>query len=392
MLNGVFENPTKILFGKGMENDIGKEIVKYSNNILLHFGSGSIKRNGLYNRILKSLHDYDICFTELGGVQSNPKKDLIYEGIQICRNKNIDFILAIGGGSVIDSSKAIALGVHYNGDFCDFFEGKAEVKKTIKIGTILTIAGSGSESNSGAVISDLEKGTKLSYGNHLMFPVFSVMNPELTVTVPKHLTSAGIVDAISHILERYFSNTSHTECIDSMSESVIKNLMKCGLIIMEHPSDYDTRAEIMWASKIAHDNSLGFGKQQDWSCHTISHEIAAIYDFTHGSILAVIIPVWMKFVYQKNITKFVDLGKNVFGINTDIYEDSEKVGEIVIEKFKEYFKNIGMPTCLSDLGNFNKDDISVIAEKCSKTTLSATIGNYVRLTKDNVIAILEQSY
>lgn len=392
MLDGTFENPTKILFGKGFENDIGKEIVKYSKNVLLHFGSGSIKKNGLYNRILKSLNDYDIKFTELGGVQSNPKTNLIYEGIQICKSKNIDFVLAIGGGSVIDSAKAIAIGVPYDGDFYDFFEGKENPQKAIKIGTILTISGSGSESISGAVISDLEKGTKLSYGNPLMFPVFSVMNPELTFTVPKHLTSAGIVDSISHILERYFSNTLYTECTDRMSEGIIRTLMKYGLKIIECPMDYDIRSEIMWASKIAHDNSLGFGKKQDWSCHTISHEIAAKYDFIHGNILAVIIPAWMKFVYQKKNFKFVELGKNVFELDIDIYENGKEVGEIVIRKFKEYFKNIGMPTCLRDLGNVNKDDFCEIAKKCSNTTLSGTIGNYVRLTEDNIITILEASY
>ena len=285
MINGTCYNPTIIYFGKDTDAKVGEEVAKYSHKVLLHYGGQSFKKYGLYDRVTASFKSAGISYIELGGVKSNPDAELVYKGIELCRKHDIDFILAVGGGSVIDSAKAISIGVPWEGDFFDFFEGKQIPQKALKLATVLTIPGSGSESNPGSVITHKEKGVKIPYAHTLMFPVFSILNPEVTYSLTAYHTACGIVDAISHILERYFTNTTYVDCTDRICEGLVKTLMKYGILVQDAMHDYDVRAEIMWACKLAHDNTAGFGRKQDWSSHMIAHEIGAIYDITHGAIM-----------------------------------------------------------------------------------------------------------
>ena len=296
MLNGTFQHPTVVLFGKDAELRVGEEIAKHSKRVLLHFGGGSIKRHGLYDRVVKSLYDAGISYVELGGVRPNPRADLVYQGIDLCRKENIDFVLAVGGGSVIDSAKAIALGVPYEGDFFELFEQKGLARGALKIGTVLTVPGSGSETSPTAVITCDERGLKAPYTHASILPTFSILNPAITCTLPPYLTSCGIVDAISHVFERYFTNTTYVDCTDRICEGLVKTLMKYAFLVQEAPSDYDVRAEIMWACKLAHDDTAGFGRKQDWSSHVMAHELGALFDVAHGAALAVIFPAWMRYV------------------------------------------------------------------------------------------------
>jgi alcohol dehydrogenase len=386
MLNGIYRNPTIIFFGKSVDLAVGEEVKKYSKKILLHFGGESFKKYGLYGKVTNSLKSSGIEFIELGGVKPNPQADLVYEGINICRKENIDFVLAVGGGSVIDSAKAIGIGVPFDGDFFDFFEKKQVPQKSIKVGVILTLPGSGSESSDGAVITHEQLKKKYDCGSPIMYPVFSMLNPENTYTVPKHYTSCGIVDAISHILERYFTNTSHVDCTDRICEGLIKTLMKYAILVDKEPDNYDVRAEIMWACKLAHDNTAGFGRKQDWACHKISHEIGARYNVAHGAILAVIFPAWMKHVYKTNENIYLQFANRVFDIETSSMENSQAI-LLAINKFQEFLKTIGMPSTLRDIG-LNKAEFPGIAQCCVAIMPSGTIGNFVRLPAQDIETIL----
>lgn len=391
MLNGVYYQPTKIFFGKEMETRVGQEVAKYSKKILLHFGKKSFKKYGLYNKVSASLKSAGITFIELGGVKPNPRVDLVYQGIELCRKENIDFILAVGGGSVIDSAKAISIGVPWSGDFFDFFEGKSEPKKALKVATILTIPGSGSESGGGAVITHQEKGLKLAYTNSIMTPIFSILNPELTYTLNQYYTACGIMDAISHLLERYFTKTTYVDCTDRIGEGLIKTLMKYALLVKEAPDNYDIRAEIMWVSKLAHDNTAGFGRQQDWSSHRIAVELGAIYDVTHGAAVGVIFLAWMKYVYKANIDKFIQFNTRIFDV--DIKSTNSKQAVLkAIDKLKQFIKSIGLPTSLREMKIPDKKCFTEISKKCVKSMPSGTIGNYVRLSPQDIVKILEIAY
>jgi len=391
MLNGIYRNPTVVYFGKDVELSVGEVTRMYSNKILLHYGNESFKKYGLYDKVVASLNTANISFIELGGVKSNPRAELVYKGIEICKQENIDFILAVGGGSVIDSAKAIAIGVPYDGDFWDFFERKLTPQKSIKVGVILTIPGAGSETTEGAVITNDKLKKKYECASPVMFPVFAMLNPALSFTVPKYYTACGIVDAIAHVLERYFSNTTYVDCTDRICEGLIKTLMKYALIVKEEPYNYDVRAEIMWSCKLAHDNTAGFGRKQDWACHKISHEIGARYDAAHGAILSVIFPAWMRYVYKKNEFKFFQFANRVFDINTDKLNSNQAI-ELAIEKFHQFLQAIGMPSTLKELGLNNKSEFPDIANKCVSLMPSGTLGNYFRLSPNDIIAILDLCY
>ncbi len=391
MLNGIYRHPGTVIFGKDSEQTVGEEVKKYSKKILLHFGSDSFKRFGLYEKVANSLISSGITFVELGGVKPNPEADLVYQGITICRKEKIDFILAAGGGSVIDSAKAIGIGVPYDGDFFDFFEKKAIPQNSLKVGAILTIPGAGSESSDGGVITHNQLRKKYDCGSPVMYPVFAILNPELTFTVPKFYTSCGIVDAIAHVLERYFSNTSYVDCTDRICEGLIKTLMKYAILVEEDPDNYDVRAEIMWACKLAHDNTAGFGRRQDWACHKISHEIGARYHFAHGAILSVIFPVWMKHVYQVNERIFLQFARRVFDIDTEAMENGKAI-LLAINKFRQFLKAIGMPSTLQELGVADKAEFADMAQCCVSIMPSKTIGNFVRLSVQDIEAILNSSF
>lgn len=391
MINGIYSNPTTVFFGKGMEARVGEEVAKYSRKVLLHFGGDSFKKYGLYDRVTASLKAAGVSYTELGGVKPNPRASLVYQGIELCRRKSIDFILAVGGGSVIDSAKAISIGAPWQGDFCDFFEGKSAPQKALKIAVILTVPGSGSESSAASVITHEEKGAKLTYYHPMITPVFAILNPEVTYTLPEYYTACGIVDAISHVLERYFTNTTYVDCTDRIGEGLMKTLMKYAVLVKDAPDNYDVRAEIMWACKLAHDNTAGFGRKHDWSSHSMAHELGAVYDVTHGAAMGVVFPAWMKYVYKANTDRSVQFANRVFDIDTNS-TDTEPAILLAIDKFKEFLKAIGMPVTLRELGIPDKTRFAEIAKNCVRFMPSGTIGNFVRLPPKDIVNILDIAY
>ncbi|MBR6983792.1 MAG: iron-containing alcohol dehydrogenase, partial [Ruminococcus sp.] len=313
MDNFQFWSPTEFVFGKGTENEAGKYVKKHGGTkVLLHYGGGSAIKSGLIDRVRKSLSDNGIEYVELGGVKPNPRDTLVYEGIDLCREEKVDFILSVGGGSVIDSSKAIAMGVPYDGDFWDFYTGKSP-EAALPVATILTIAAAGSEGSGDSVITKEAGGLKRGAGSDLIRPRFSIMNPELTCTLPPYQTACGATDIMAHVFERYFTNTEEVEITDRLCEAVLMTMIKETPRVIADPSNYQARANIMWAGTVAHTNIVGVGRQQDWNSHGIEHELSALYDCAHGAGLAVIMPAWMEFVYKHNVMRFAQAAVRVWG-------------------------------------------------------------------------------
>ncbi|KGK86987.1 iron-containing alcohol dehydrogenase [Clostridium sp. HMP27] len=382
MINFSYDNATKIIFGKDTENEVGNETEKYGRKVLLHYGGGSIKKSGLYDRVIKSLKDAGIEIFELGGVKPNPRLSLVYEGIDICRKNNIDFILAVGGGSVIDSAKAIGIGVTYNGDVWDFYTGKTSVNATIPVGVILTIPAAGSESSTGSVITNEDGWYKRAVGSDLMRPVFAIMNPELTYTLPPYQTAAGAADMMAHIFERYFTNEPNVDLTDRLSEGTLRTIIKNVPIVLQEPENYEARAEIMWAGTIAHNGILGTGRTEDWGTHDMEHEISGIYDITHGAGLAILFPAWMKYVCKQDVNRFAQFANRVWDVEIDI-NNLEKTALEGIERTKDFFKKIGMPVSLTE-ANVPSDRFE---EMASKGTENGPLGNFVKLHKEDIVNI-----
>ncbi|MCL1904038.1 MAG: iron-containing alcohol dehydrogenase [Oscillospiraceae bacterium] len=373
MQNFNFCSPTYFEFGKNTENKAAELVKKFKGSkILLHYGTASIKKSGLYDRVISSLKSGGIDFVELGGVQANPIDTLVYEGIELCRKENVDFILAVGGGSVIDSSKAIAAGTMYNGDFWDFYSGKY-IETALPVGTILTIAAAGSEGSCNSVITKVDGKLKRGATGEVIRPVFSILNPELTQTLPPYHTAAGATDIIVHILERYFTNTQEVEVTDRICEGLLKTMFNQTPRVIENPNDYEARANIMWAGMVAHNNICGVGREQDWASHGMEHELSAFYGAIHGAGLAVINPAWMKFVSRKNPDKFKQFAKWVWGV-TDIKE--------AIENYTAFLKRIGMPSSIKEFGA-KEEDIPLLAKHIGLTE-EHTFGSYVKLNIHDV--------
>ncbi len=386
MDNFNFNTPTKIIFGKDRINDLSKEIKKYGNNILLTYGGGSIKKTGLYDKVIKMLNENGCNVTELGGVQPNPRISHARKGVKLCKENNIDLILAVGGGSTIDESKAIAAGSKYDGDPWDFFIGKAKPPNdATPIGTILTISATGSEMNAGTVMSNEETEDKLSTGAYSLIPKFSLLDPTITYTLPQKQTAAGIVDMFSHISEQYFAATEKAFVTDSISEALYKSCLHYAPVLMKDPENYEARANIMWTGTLALNSILTVGKTYgDWATHKIEHELSAIYDITHGVGLAIITPNWMRHVIKNNPKKFQRYARNVWGIDE---KDELKAGNMAIEKTKEFFKSMNMPTTLKEVGI---DDARFI-EMSKKATRYGEIGAFMKLSDKDVLEILKAS-
>lgn len=386
MDNFTFRNATKIIFGKGVENQVGNEVAKYGNKVLLHYGSGSIKKYGLYDRVLKSLKDTGLEVIELGGVHPNPGLALVKEGIDICRREKVDFILAVGGGSAIDSSKAIALGVPYSGDVWDFYAGKAEPDKTLPVGVVLTIPAAGSESSISSVITNEEGLYKRSVNSEVLRPKFAILNPEISYTLPSYQTVCGASDIMAHIMERYFTRTENVELTDRLCEATLKTVINNVPMVLERPDDYNARAEIMWAGAIAHNNLLSTGRVGDWGSHAIEMEISGIYDLAHGAGLAVIFPAWMKYVYRQDLKRFAQFAVRVWNQEPD-FSDMGKTALAGIRKLENFFKEIGLPVTLKE-ANIPHDRLKEMAKKCTE---SGPVGNFVKLDTDDVFKILEMA-
>ena len=391
MINYEFYCPTKILFGKDTELKVGEETVKHSKNVLIVYGSDRIKKSGLFSTVTASLEKSGVAWKELGGVKSNPRDDLVYQGIQICRENNIDFVIGVGGGSVIDTAKAIGYGVDYDGDFMDLYLGKAAPVSCLKIGAILTIPGAGSESSNGSVITSVSEGLKRSCDTDLARPVFAIMDPELTKTVPMYHTLAGAFDAIAHAMERYFTNTAFVDFGDRMAEGVMKSMMKYMKLIKEDPENYDYRAEIMWGCKAAQDDFIGVGREQCWESHLLQRDIGSIcMDSSHGAGLAVVVPHWMRHVYKVNVPRFAEWANRVMDVEVNTF-DLEATALEGIDRLAAFIKSVGLPTTLRELGVSSKDDIEVMANKAYPAG-TETLGGFSHMTRKDFVEILTAAF
>lgn len=384
MLNFTFENKTKIMFGKDTELQVGKEIKPYGNRVLLHYGRASIKQNGLYEKIVKCLKNEDLEIYELSGVQPNPRLSLVKEGIKLCRENNIDFILAVGGGSVIDSAKAIGIGTIYDGDVWDFYVGKNKAEDSLPVGVVLTIPAAGSETSTGSVITNENGWYKRPASNPVPRPKFAILNPELSFSLGAYQTACGVVDIMAHVMERYFTNDKNVDLTDRLCEATLKTIIKNAPIVLKEHDNYAARAEIMWAGTIAHNGLLNTGRIGDWGSHAIEHEISALYDIAHGAGLSIIFPAWMTYVYKNDVKRFIQFASRVWDIEIDTSNPEKTVLE-AIDRTKNFFKYLGLPVSLKE-ANIPLNRLEEMAEK---TTEVKPIGNFVKLYKDDVISILK---
>lgn len=357
-----FYSPTEFVFGRNRESECGELVKKYGGTkVLLHFGSSSAERSGLLGKVRESLKKAGVPFVELGGVQPNPKDSKVYEGIELCRRENVDFILSVGGGSCIDSAKAIAIGVLYDGDFWDFYAGKASIQKALPVGTVLTIAAAGSEGSPSSVVTKEEGGLKRGVGSDIIRPKFSVLNPEWTCSLPAYQTACGATDIMAHVFERYFTNTPEVEITDRLCEAVLLTMLKEVPRVIQNPECYEARANIMWAGTVAHNDIVGVGRSQDWNSHGLEHELSGLYDVAHGAGLAVIMPAWMEYVMNHNVMRFAQMACRVFGCNMD-FENPENTAKAGIREFRRFLSKIGMPINFEELGA-KPEDIPLMVEK-----------------------------
>lgn len=378
MENFTYCTPTKYIFGKGAELQAGTELKRLSlSNVLVCYGQGSVIRSGLLQRVLATLDSENIAHTELGGIEPNPTDSKVREGIEICRSKGIDGILAVGGGSAIDTAKAIAAGTPYGGDFWDFWAGKAVVEKALPVGVVLTIPAAGSEGSGNSVITLLDGMHKISLRTDFALrPKFALMNPELTFTLPAAQTAAGIADMMAHIFERYFSPTTDVEITDRVSEGVLMAIMEEAPKVIAHPDDYEARANIMWSGTLAHNGICGTGRKEDWVSHFMEHELSAVYGVTHGAGLAVILPAWMTFMAHHSPRKGAQLARRVLGI-TGFDGDDTGAALAGIDRLKDFFKSLGLPVTMRELG-IAEPDIELLVRKLHENK-GEEIGGYSRL-------------
>ncbi len=357
-----FYSPTEFVFGQDTENQSGSLVKKYGGSrVLVHYGSGSAVRSGLLGRVTDSLERAGLTYILLGGVQPNPRDTKIREGIAICKRENIDFILSVGGGSCIDSSKAIALGALYDGDFWDFYGTGKPVERALPIGTVLTIAAAGSEGSGASVVTKEDGMEKRDTGSDLLRPKFSVLNPALMFTLPAYQTACGATDIMAHVFERYFTTTPEVEVTDRLCEAILLTMIKETPRVIEDPCNYDARANIMWAGTVAHNDIVGVGRTQDWNSHGIEHELSGLYDCAHGAGLAVVMPAWMEYVMDTDVMRFAQVAVRVWGCEMD-YAHPENTARAGIRAFRTFLHNIGMPINFAELGA-KEEDIPLLVEK-----------------------------
>ena len=377
MDNFIFYSPTEFVFGRDTEAQTGALVQKYgARKVMIVYGGGSVIRSGLLARVEQSLQEVGIPYCILGGVQPNPIDTKVYEGIDLCRKESVDMMLAVGGGSVIDTAKAIAAGVLYDGDFWDFYIGKAVVAEALKVAVVLTIPAAGSEGSGNTVITKVDGLQKLSLrAPSVLRPVFAVMNPELTYTLPPFQTACGVADMMAHIMERYFTNTEDQEVPDRMCEGTLKAIITEALRVMKEPENYGARANLMWAGTIAHNGTCGVGAVEDWASHFMEHEVSAVYDVTHGAGLAVIFPAWLTYMASHNVGKVAQYAHRVW----DVPESDDKKAMALegVARLKSFFHAIGMPVTFKELG-IEHPDIDLLVKKLHENK-GEYVGSYVRL-------------
>ena len=365
-----FYSPTKVIFGKGVEERLGSEIKLWGGTkVLVHYGGGSVIKSGLLAKVEKNLKDNDIDYVLLGGAKPNPRLSLVKEGIELCRKEKVDFIISVGGGSALDSAKGIAIGVPYEGDVWDLYDGKVTPVKALPHGNIITLAATGSEMSTSSVITnDLNKDGWLKKGLNtaLNRPKFALMNPELLYTLPPYQTACGITDIMMHTLDRYFSPGGINEVTDRIAEAILRTVIQYGTVCMKEPENYEARSEIMWAGSISHNHLTGLGRKGDWAPHQLEHELSGKFDVAHGAGLAAVWGAWAYYVYKEDIMRFARYGVNVWGLNMN-YENPEQTALEAIEKTKEYFKSLGMPVTITELleRKITDEEIKDMAVKCT---------------------------
>ena len=386
MNNFTFYSPTYFVFGKDEETNAGHYVRRFGGSkVLIHYGGGSVIRSGLLDRVKASLREQGIAYVELGGVQPNPRSGLVYRGIELCRAEGVDFVLAVGGGSTIDSAKGIALGALYDGDFWDFYSGK-KVEKALPVATVLTIAAAGSEGSSGSVVTKEEGMLKRSAGGEALRPVFSILNPELTQTLPAYQTACGVTDIMAHLFERYFTNTQNVEVTDRVIEGLLLTMIHETPKVMADPNNYEARANIMWAGMLAHNNCCGVGRDQDWASHDMEHELSALYDCAHGAGLAVVFPAWMEYNLQHDVMRFAQVAHRVWGCSMD-FQHPEITAKAGIRAFRAFLKSIGMPQTLAELGG-KEEDIPYLAHTAAYGNGNdGTLGSFVVLQEEDMANI-----
>jgi len=366
MLNFEYYTPTKVVFGKDAEKDVARLILEYTaKKILLHYGSGSIRETGLLDRIKKSLDENSLEYVELGGVKPNPRLSLVYEGIELGKREKVDFILAIGGGSVIDSAKAIAYGIKDEGDVWDFFAKKRLATSALPIGVVLTIAAAGSEMSNSSVITNEDGLIKCSYNDNLSRPKFAIMNPALTMTLPDYQTACGCVDILMHTMERYFVPGDAMEITDSIAEALMRTVIVNAKVLKKDSQNYKARADVMWASSLSHNGLTGCGQGGgDWATHGLEHELSALYDVAHGAGLAAIWGSWARYVYKECLPRFKKFAINVMGVSEGLSDEETAIKGI--EAMEEFYRSIDMPTSIKELNiSPTEKELCLMAHKCS---------------------------
>jgi alcohol dehydrogenase YqhD (iron-dependent ADH family) len=381
-----FCNPTRIIFGRGTEAQVGPQAAAYTKKVLLHYGGGSIKASGLYDRVVASLRGAGVEHVELGGVKPNPRLGLVHEGVRLCRQHGLGLVLAVGGGSAIDSAKAIAMGAVDDGDVWDFFAGKRQPRAALPVGTVLTIPAAGSEASTASVITREEGLLKRGFNSELLYPRFSILNPELAFTLPPVQVACGAADIMAHLMERYFTVVQAVEFTDRLLEATMKTVAQQAPRVLARPTGYDAWAELMWAGTIAHNNLLDTGRIGDWASHDIEHELSALYDVAHGAGLAVVFPAWMKHVLARDPVRFAQWAVRVWNVEQD-FRSAEATAAEGIRRLEAWYHAIGLGTRLADLG-VGQDRLDEMARKCTDGD-RRTVGNFVKLDAKAVRRIYE---
>ena len=384
--------PTEVVFGRGAEDKVADMVKKYDGHkVLVHYGGKSAVNSGLLPKICQQLEANGLPFVTLGGVVPNPRLSKVNEGIQLCLKEKVDFILAVGGGSVIDSAKAIAYGVKYDGDVWDFYVGKANATSCLPVASVLTIPAAGSEMSEASVITNEDGDVKLGYSNDISRPKFAIMNPERTFTLPPYQTAAGVTDIMMHTMERYFTHDGDMDLTTALAEAVLRTMKSSVFEVLKNPNDYRHRAQIMWGGSVAHNGLTGCGIADDWATHQLEHELSAMFDVTHGAGLAVIWPSWARYVYHEDVSRFVRFAVNVMDVPND-FTDPEGTALKGIARMESFYKAIGMPTTIRELigREITDGEISEMARKCSQNGKS-TIGRFKSLSAIDMEAIYKMA-
>ncbi|OMC75696.1 NADH-dependent alcohol dehydrogenase [Paenibacillus odorifer] len=381
-----FYNPTKLIFGQGTLEALKTEVPKYGKNVLLMYGGGSIKRSGLYDKVVAELSSIGVTVTELSGVEPNPRLSTVHKGVELCREHNIDLVLAVGGGSVLDCAKAVAVGAKYDGDMWDFVERKAAAQDALPLGTVLTMAATGSEMNNGSVITNEVTKEKMGWGSVHAYPAFSILDPENTFSLPRDQTVYGMVDIMSHVLEHYFHTDGNTPVQDGFCETLLRTVIETAPKLIEDLNNYELRETIMYCGTMALNGMVSMGFAGDWATHNIEHAVSAVYDIPHGGGLAILFPQWMKYNLSTNPARFRQLAVNVFGVDPAGKTD-EEIGLEGIEALRNFWDSIGAP---KTLGDYDIDD-SEIGSMADKAVRFGAFGNFRKLEREDVVEIYKMA-